>query len=108
LTANIHVQMHISLFCAGGLIFVWSKFLGKRMKLIAPIVVGKVMGLYGAFLLLTPLTIYAAYPVYEQAEAGTVMLFLMLGLDVTIVPIWLYGYFGKNPSVPRPVDLSQR
>lgn len=105
--ANIHLEMHITLFFAGGLIFVGSTFLSKRVKLIAPVVVGKVMGLYGAFLVLTPITIYAAYPVYEQTEAGIVMLFIMLGLDFTIVPMWLYGYFGKNPQTHGLVDLSQ-
>ena len=105
--AYIHVEMHLTMIVAGGLVFVGSKFLSKRMKLIAPIVAGKVMGLYGTFLLLTPLTIYAAYPVYEQAEAGIVMIFLMLGLDFTIVPVWLYGYFGKNTPARTFVDLSR-
>jgi hypothetical protein len=77
------------------------------MKLITPIIAGKVMGLYGSFLLLTPLTIYAAFRIYEQAEAGIVLIFLMLGLDFTIVPVWLYGYFGKNPQARNVVDLSQ-
>lgn len=107
MTANIHAEMHISLLLAGGLIFVGSRFLSKRMKLIPPIVAGKAMGLYGTFLVLTALTIYTVYPAYEQAEAGVVMLFLMLGLDFTIVPIWLYGYFGKNPSARRVDELSQ-
>ena len=105
--ANIHLEMHITLFLAGGLIFVGSTFFSKRVKLIAPVVVGKVIGLYGAFLVLTPITIYAAYPAYEQTEAGIVMLFIMLGLDFTIVPIWLYGYFGKNPPTHGLVDLYQ-
>ena len=105
--AYIHVEMSITMLVAGGMIFVGSRFLTKRMKLIAPIIAGKIMGLYGSFLLLTPLTIYAAYPIYEQAEAGIVMIFLMLGLDFTIVPVWLYGYFGKNPPARRVVDFSQ-
>jgi len=104
--AYIGVEMNATILFAGGLIFVGSRFLSKRMKLIAPIVAGKIMGLYGSFLLLTPFTIYAAYPIYEQAEAGTIVIFLMLGLDFIIVPVWLYGYFGKNPPAPR-VDLSQ-
>ena len=105
--AYIHLEMNITMLVSGGLIFVGSRFLSKGMKLIAPIVAGKVMGLYGSFLLLTPLTIYAAYPIYEQAEAGIVMIFLMLGLDFIIVPVWLYGYFGKNPPARRVVDFSQ-
>jgi hypothetical protein len=105
--AYIHVEMQITMLFAGGLIFVGSRFLSKRMKLIAPIVAGKLMGLYGSLLLLTPLTIYAAYPISEQAEAGTVMIFLMLVLDFTIVPVWLYGYFGKNTPARTVVDLSQ-
>lgn len=105
--AYINVEMNFTIIFAGGLVFVGSRFLSKRMKLITPIIAGKVMGLYGSFLLLTPLTIYAAFPIYEQAEAGIVLIFLMLGLDFTIVPIWLYGYFGKNPQARNVVDLSQ-
>ena len=105
--AYVHVEMDVTMIFAGGLVFVGCRFLSKRMKLIAPIVAGKLMGLYGSFLLLTPVTLYAAYPIYEQAEAGVVMMFLMLGLDFTIVPIWLYSYFGKNLPAQRLVDLSQ-
>jgi len=107
LIAYVHVEMDVTMIFAGGLVFVGCRFLSKRMKLIAPIVAGKLMGLYGSFLLLTPVTLYATYPIYEQAEAGVVMMFLMLGLDFTLVPIWLYCYFRKNLPAQRLVDISQ-
>ena len=71
--------------------------LTKRARQIAPIIAGKAMGLFGAILLLTPTYIYSVYPVSEQAEAGVVMEVLMLVLDLTVLPIWLYNYFGKGP-----------
>ena len=95
---NVHTEMHLSLFLAGALIFLGSKLLTKRMKQIAPIVAGKVMGLYGTFLLLTPINVYQSYPAYQQAEAGVLLLLTMLAMDFTIVPIWLYNYFGKNQT----------
>lgn len=104
LNVNVHVEMHMTLLSAGGLIFVGSHFLSKRLKLIAPLIVGKAMGLYGMFLLLTPFDVYAVYPVYEQAYTGVVLLILMLVLDFTVMPIWLYNYFGKTTAV-NPVAL---
>jgi len=46
--AYVHVEMDVTMIFAGGLVFVGCRFLSKRMKLIAPIVAGKLMGLYGA------------------------------------------------------------
>ncbi len=97
-TAN--VQMQLALLFAGGFIFVGSSFLSRRLKLIALVIVGKVLGLYGMFLLLTPQIVYSIYPAYEQAWAGATFLFLMLILDFTIMPLWLYSYFGKAPRTP--------
>jgi hypothetical protein len=99
LNVNVHVEMRITLLSAGGLIFVGSHFLSKRLRLIAPLIVGKAMGLYGMFLLLTPFDVYAVYPVYEQAYTGVVLLILMLVLDFTVMPLWLYNYFGKTAAV---------
>jgi len=95
--ANVSSDAEMRLFFlfAGSLIFVGASFLSGRVKLIALVVVGKALGLYGMFLLLTTQTLYPVYPGYEQVDAGAVLLFLMLILDFTIMPIWLYKYFGK-------------
>ena len=98
------VEMYLALLLAGGLIFVGALFLSKRLKLIALVIVGKVLGLYGMFLLLTPRGLYAIYPSYEQVYAGAALLFLMLILDFTIMPIWLYNYFGKASRSNRVGD----
>jgi len=90
-------EMHISFLFAGVLIFIGASFLSRRFKLIALVVVGKALGLYGMFLLLTPWIVYSIYPAYEQVYAGSALLFIMLILDFTIMPLWLYNYFG-NPS----------
>jgi hypothetical protein len=42
--------------------------------------------------------VYPVYPVPEQAEAGLVMVVMMLVMDLTIVPYWLYRYFGNRPT----------
>jgi membrane protein YdbS with pleckstrin-like domain len=68
------------------------------MRIIVPVVAGKIMGLYGLFLLLTSMTVYDVYPGYEQAYAGVVLFVTMVVLDLTIVPIWLYKYFTKNDA----------
>jgi len=97
--------MHLSFLFAGGLTFVGASFLSGRVKLIALVVVGKGLGLYGMFLLLTNQTLYSVYPGYEQVETGAALLFLMLILDFTIMPFWLYKYFGNvtGPTFPSPI-----
>jgi hypothetical protein len=43
--------------------------------------------------------VYPVYPSPEQTGAGLVMVVMMLLMDLTIVPYWLYKYFGKPPGV---------
>jgi uncharacterized membrane protein len=93
----LNSEMHIALLFGGILIFVGASFLATRLKLIALVIVGKVLGLYGMFLLLTPWIVYSIYPAYEQVYAGSALLFIMLIFDFTIMPLWLYNYF-RNPS----------
>jgi cytochrome c oxidase assembly factor CtaG len=97
LSVMVHFEMHVTLFVVGVLVFGGSRGLTKRARQLAPIVLGKAMGLYGAILLLTPTRIYSVYPAPQQAEAGVVMEVLMLVLDLTVLPIWLFNYFGRGP-----------
>jgi hypothetical protein len=99
LSAN--AEMHTALLLAGCLIFVGACFLNNGQKLVTPVIVGKAMGLYGMFLLLTPWDVYTIYPTYDQVYAGVVFLILMVVLDFTIMPLWLYNYFGKASRVER-------
>jgi hypothetical protein len=97
-SASSAAEMCLSLVFAGSLIFVGARVLSRRLKLIALVIVGKVLGLYGMFLLLTPQNVYSFYSNYEQGYAGAALLFLMLALDFTIMPLWLYDYFRKTPA----------
>lgn len=93
--ANAGMEMEAAFVCAGVLISLGATSLTRRVKLIALVVVGKALGLYGMFLIVTPNPVYQIYPIYEQYYAGAALLFLMLILDFTIMPLWLYNYFGK-------------
>lgn len=97
---GVHLEMHLSFVMAGALTFIGSTMLTKSMRRIAPVVVGKAMGLYGMFLLLTQLNFYPVYPISQQSDAGVVLLLIMLLIDFTIVPVWLYKYFGKGSMPP--------
>jgi cytochrome c oxidase assembly factor CtaG len=97
LNTATHYEMHVTLLVAGLLVYMGSRGLTKGARRIAPIIVGKALGLYGVVLLLTPAYVYAAYPASEQSEAGVVMVVLMLIVDLTVLPLWLYNYFGKGP-----------
>lgn len=99
LHANLHFEMHMSLLLAGGLIYVGSKLLTKRTQQFAPVIIGKAMGLFGALMLVTPVSIYAVYPAAEQTEAGVALVVIMLVVDLTLMPILLYGYFGRDVHV---------
>ena len=104
LYGNVHVEMHLSLLVAGGLIYFGSTLLTKRMQQFAPVIVGKAMGLFGALMLVTPNTIYSVYPAPEQAEAGVTLVLTMLALDMTLMPIVLYNYFGKDAQSKNRID----
>lgn len=92
----VNLEMHLSLLVAGGLAFIGSKMLTKRVQRFSPIIVGKAMGLFGTFMLLTTTKLYSAYPAAEQAQAGVAFIIIMLMLDFTLMPIWLYDYFGRG------------
>jgi cytochrome c oxidase assembly factor CtaG len=100
LTASVRSEMHLTFLLVGALLFIGSTSLTKRIRQIAPIVAGKAMGLYGMFLILTPFNFYPVYPIAQQSDAGVVFLTIMLVMDFTIVPVWLYNYFGKCYGIP--------
>jgi cytochrome c oxidase assembly factor CtaG len=98
LNENIHIMMHFTFTIVGGLLFIGSGLLTGRMRHVLLLAPGKAMGIFGAFLLFTSLYVYPVYPSPEQTEAGLVMVVMMLMMDLTIVPYWLYRYFGGRQS----------
>jgi len=102
--ASTAAEMHLALVLSGSLIFLGALSMSRRLKLIALVIVGKALGLFGMFLLLTPRDLYSMYPSYEQVYAGAAFLFIMLILDFTIMPLWLYNYFGKASRSNRVGD----
>jgi cytochrome c oxidase assembly factor CtaG len=102
LNESAHVTMHFTLLIVGGLIYVGSTSLIKEIRGIALIAAGKTLGLAGVFLILTQDSLYSVYPFSEQAEAGAVMVLMMLLIDFTIAPYWLYNYFGKGTQIDLP------
>jgi hypothetical protein len=88
-----HNQMHVTLLLAGILMYAGSRGLTKQARRIAPIIVGKALGLSGIAMLVTPMSLYSVYPSYEQADAGVIMVVLMLVIDLTVLPLWLYNFF---------------
>lgn len=98
LNEGTHLAMHFTFLMVGGLIFTGSSVLARRTRQIAPIIAGKVLGAFGVFLLVTQSYLYPVYPFSEQSDAGLVLVVMMLLMDFTIVPYWLYNYFGKSSS----------
>lgn len=94
---NVHIMMHFTFTVVGSLMFVGAGLLTGRMRHVLLLVPGKAMGIFGAFLMFTALYVYPVYPAPEQTEAGLVMVVMMLVMDLTIVPYWLYKYFGNQP-----------
>jgi len=98
LNGSAHLAMHFTFFIVGGLIFAGSIMLARRTRQIAPIVAGKMLGSFGVFLLITQSNLYSVYPLSDQSETGLVLVVMMLLMDFTLVPLWLYNYFGKSSS----------
>jgi hypothetical protein len=107
LNDNIHLMMHFTFTVVGGLIFVGAGLLTSRMRHVLLLIPGKVMGVFGAFLMFTTLYVYPVYPLPEQAEAGLVMVIMMLAMDLTIVPYWQYKYFGTRTPIIAPQGLEK-
>jgi cytochrome c oxidase assembly factor CtaG len=97
LNEGVHVLMHFTFTVVGGLMFIGASLLTGRMRHALLLVPGKAMGIFGAFLMFTTLYVYPVYPTPEQTQAGLVMVVMMLVMDLTIVPYWLYKYFGGQP-----------
>jgi hypothetical protein len=93
LSENSQTEMYLTLLGVGGLVYVGSTVLTKSMRRLAPIIVGKGMGLFGAFLLLTTSQLYRGYALGEQVQVGVAMVVMMALIDLTILPLWLYSYF---------------
>jgi len=98
LSESAHLEMRFSLLMAGILIFIGSRMLTKWMQQIAPIVAGKALGLFGMILILSPVNFYHVYPISQQSIAGVMLLVIMLLIDFTVAPVWLYRYFGKSAT----------
>jgi cytochrome c oxidase assembly factor CtaG len=96
LNENVHILILFTI--VGGLSFIGSGLLTGRMRHILLLVPGKAMVLFGVFLLFTSAYVYPVCPSPEQAEAWLVMVGMMLVIDLTIAPYWLYKYFGSEPS----------
>lgn len=97
LNESVHIVMHFTFTVVGSLLLIGAGLLTGRMRHVLLLIPGKAMGLFGAFLLFTSVYVYPVYPSPEQSEAGLVMVVMMLAMDLTIVPYWLYKYFGSQP-----------
>jgi cytochrome c oxidase assembly factor CtaG len=106
LNDSIHIMMHFTFTVVGGLLFIGAGLLTGRMRHVLLLVPGKAMGIFGAFLLFTMMYVYPVYPKPEQAEAGLVMVVMMLVMDLTIVPYWLYKYFQAPIPSQATVHMS--
>jgi len=91
------IMMRLSFSCVGALILGGSTRVSSHALAMLSIAVGKVMGLFGAFLILSPAHLYDVYPAVQQAETGVIMIAIMTVIDMTVLPCWLYKYF-KSPD----------
>ncbi|HUO41526.1 MAG TPA: DUF1404 family protein [Methylomirabilota bacterium] len=96
----LHVIMHLSLFVAGGLIFLGASLLTDRTRKIMSILGCKIMGIFGVFLLVTSgggyNRFYSVYPLNQQAQFGLSMMVMMFVFEGFLVPYWLYQYFSHE------------
>jgi len=93
---ELHWVMHVSIFFAGVLIYVGFTRLTLGMRLLTYLLGCKAMLILGAYLLVSPITVYGTYPYPEQLEAGAAMVAMCLASDATIIPLWVRRYFNRN------------
>ncbi len=104
LSEPVHVTMHTTFMLVGSLIFVGSKLFTWRVRTFLLLVPSKAMGIFGAYLMFTTGYVYSVYPASQQTECGLAMVVMMLGMDLTLVPYWLYKYFQpvQKPTLQVP------
>jgi cytochrome c oxidase assembly factor CtaG len=107
LNEGVHIQMHMTFLLVGSLIFVGSKLLTWRVRTFLLLIPSKAMGVFGAYLMFTTGYVYPVYPEWQQAECGLAMVVMMLGMDLTLVPYWLYKYFKTAPTPVLHVSSRQ-
>ena len=105
LDENIHILMHTTFMVVGSLLFVGSKLFTWRVRTFLLLIPSKAMGIFGAFLMFTSGYIYSVYPEWQQTQCGLAMVVMMLSMDLTLVPYWLYKYFqaATTPSLQAMV-----
>ncbi len=105
LNESVHVMMHTTFLLVGSLIFVGSKLFTWRVRTFLLLVPSKGMGIFGAYLMFTTSYVYSVYPTSQQTECGLAMVAMMLGMDLTLVPYWLYKYFHGTPKPALHVPI---
>ncbi len=90
---GLHWIMHGSIFFAGVLIYAGFKQLTSNMRFFSYFVGCKAMEIFGAYLLVSRVVVYASYPFPQQAEAGAAMVAMCMASDATSVPLWLRRIF---------------
>ncbi len=104
LSETVHVMMHTTFMLVGSLVFAGSKLFTWRVRTFLLLIPSKAMGIFGAYLMFTTSYVYSVYPVSQQTECGLTMVAMMLGMDLTLVPYWLYKYFQpvQKPALQVP------
>ncbi len=110
LNEGAHVMMHTTFMLVGSLIFVGSKLFTWRVRTFLLLVPSKAMGIFGAYLMFTTGYVYPVYPASQQTECGLAMVAMMLGMDLTLVPYWLYRYFQpvQKPTLQVPTRQTKK
>lgn len=81
---SAHLGMHFTFLIVGGLIYLGSRSLIRTARQIAPVVAGKMMGLFGVFMFFTQGYLCSSYPFDLQSETGLVMVAMMLIINFTM------------------------
>jgi len=90
---GLHWIMHGTIFLAGILVYAGFKQLTPNKRFLSYFVGCKAMEIFGAYLLVSRVVVYASYPFPQQAEAGTAMVAMCMASDATSVPLWLRRIF---------------
>jgi hypothetical protein len=89
------LMMHLTFYWVGFLVFAGSMCVSRHVQMMLLIILGKIMGLFGAFLILSSIYLYDAYPAVQQTETGVILTTIMVVIDITILPCWLFRYFSN-------------
>jgi cytochrome c oxidase assembly factor CtaG len=99
---DLHLIQHASFAVTGSLTLIAARMMPTTLVILSLVLMNAIMGLFGAFLLVSSQEIFISYSVESQIEAGNLMIALSIVMGVIAFPAFLINR-SLRYELKRPV-----